>query len=136
MNMKYLKNIGNQEFKKDQTTTSNNIINNNQNAKTPQTPQFNATQQTLKLGFNRWTIFGIITVFALITVISVTNVIQVNSMLKENEELHKKYKVLKQTNELLNRQINYLESPERITIIAKEKLGMQVANQAPKFVNQ
>lgn len=133
--MKYLKNIGNQEFKKDHSAPSNLQSHLQQKQKVKVAP-IGDTQQTFRLGLNRWTIFGVISVFALITIISVTNVIQVNSMLKENEELHKQYKAQKQTNELLNRQINYLESPERITAIAKEKLGMQVATQAPRFVNQ
>ncbi len=135
MSMKYLKNIGNQEFKKNHDAPPNKL---NQTQAKPniQAPELIATQQTFKLRFNRWTIIGIITCLAIITIISVTNVIQVNSLLKENDELHKQYKAQKQTNELLVRQINYLESPERITKIAKEKLGMQVANQAPKFVNQ
>ena len=135
MNMKYLKNIGNQEFKKNHSEP-NTVLKNSHQKQNIQSPELRPTQQTFKLGFNRWTVFGVISAFALITIISVTNVIQVNSLLKENEELHKQYKSLKQSNELLNRQINYLESPERITTIAKEKLGMQVATQAPIFVNQ
>lgn len=127
MNMKYLKNLGDQEFRK----TEPNV----QEQKTD-IHKLNIPQQTLSFGFNRWTMFGIIAALALITILSVTSVIQVNAILKYNTDLHKAYKDLKQNNELYKRQINQLESPERITNIAKEKLGMQVANAAPQFVNQ
>ncbi len=127
MNMKYLKNLGDQEFRKTQE---------NDYKKTTDIPSMELPVKKINFGFNRWTMFGIIAALALITILSVTSVIQVNAQLKYNSDLKKAYKELKQNNELYKRLINQLESPERITNIAKEKLGMQVANSAPQFVNQ
>ncbi len=85
---------------------------------------------------DRWKIFAIISTIALLTVLSVMNVIQVNDLLKHKNNLEKEHQKLKYRNDLLRAQINELESPERITNIAKEKMGMINQAQAPQFINK
>lgn len=86
--------------------------------------------------FGRWKVFAFISIIALLTVVSVTNVIQVNALLKYKTDLNKEYQKLQYRNDLLRSKINELESPERITKIAKEKMGMINQAQAPQFISK
>lgn len=61
---------------------------------------------------------------AAIMIFYVSNVIEVKSLLKTNYEFKKKKELVENKNQVLTTKINELESPERITKIARENLGM------------
>lgn len=101
-------------------------------------PELKAVPKLLKPEFkiNRWMVFAMIAAVALFTVFSVTNVIKVNALLKHTNELEQQYLKVKHRNDILKAQINKLEAPERITELAKNRLGMIVIDEAPQFINE
>jgi cell division protein FtsL len=82
----------------------------------------------------RWRLFGIIALTALVTVIIVSNVRAVNRMLVSVRQLEKQEKQIINHNKVLQKQVNELESPERITPLAKNKFGMVQNEEFPKMI--
>ncbi len=122
--MKYLKNYAS--------------INNIQQKQEEETPLIEVAPKLIrpKVSINRWMIFGIIAFVAFMAVLSVLNVVKVNDLLKHTNNLEQEYLNIKHQNDVLKAQINRLEAPERITVLAKERLGMVVLEEAPQFINQ
>lgn len=75
-----------------------------------------------------------IVILAVSTIIYVNNVIEVNKLLKETQILNKKFINLKNSNEILRSELNSLESPERIIVLATEKLGMIKSGSSPQII--
>jgi cell division protein FtsL len=88
--------------------------------------------ETKKL--NRWTVFGLVFISALITIIYVDNVFRIDGLLVDIQKIKKKKDFLKNENEMLSTKLNYLQSPERITTIAFEKLGMVRMENLPELL--
>ena len=82
----------------------------------------------------RWRLFGIISATALIAVIIVSNVRAVNKMLISVRKMEKKEKELINYNKVLKKEIIELESPQRITKIAKEEFGFVQNEEKPKKI--
>ncbi|MFH1052284.1 MAG: cell division protein FtsL [bacterium] len=82
----------------------------------------------------RWTVFGIMVLAAMFTVLYVDNVIRVDGYLADIQKLKKKKEYFKNENELLMTKLNYLQSPERISKIAEEKLGMIKVDAPPEII--
>jgi cell division protein FtsL len=113
-------------------------INNRQLEHNDETPEFDSELKLLrpKMSINRWMVFGIIAFVAFLAVISVLNVVKVNELLMHTNNLEQEYLKVRHQNDVLKAQINRLEAPERITLLAKEKLGMIMIDEAPQFINQ
>jgi len=82
----------------------------------------------------RWTVFGVMVLAAMFTVIYVDNVIRVDGYLADIQTSKKKKEYYKNENELLMSKLNYLQSPERISKIAREKLGMIKMDSPPEII--
>ena len=82
----------------------------------------------------RWTVFGLMVLAAMFTVLYVDNVNRVDGYLEDIQMLKKKKEFIKNENELLKTKLNYLQSPERITKIAEEKLGMIKTDRPPTIL--
>ncbi len=80
---------------------------------------------------NRWSIFALVFVSAAATVLYVSNVIAVKKLLVETEELRRSIDSLRTVNESLRTETYRLQSAERITRIATEKLGLVPPPKAP-----
>jgi len=80
---------------------------------------------------NRWSIFILLFVSALATVLYVSNVIQVNRLLREKDGLQHSLDSLHGVNQSLHTEVHRLQSSERITRIASERLGMTPPMKAP-----
>ena len=75
-----------------------------------------------------------ITLGSFLFILYVSNVIHVKSMLKEEAKLRRELEKIENENHLLNKKINELESPERITTIAIEKFMMIKPENPPKLL--
>ncbi|MDZ4745834.1 MAG: cell division protein FtsL [bacterium] len=80
---------------------------------------------------NRWSIFALVFVSALATVLYVNNVITVNRLLRDSEAMRKSVDSLRDVNRSLQTEVFRLQSAERVTRIATERLGMTPPPQAP-----
>jgi cell division protein FtsL len=89
-----------------------------------------STSQILLL--KRWLIFGSIALAAVCVVVFVNNVLRVGKLTEDIERSKKEEEKLLQQNELFRAEIIRLQAPERITKIARTRLGMVSADQAPK----
>lgn len=122
---KYIRNVAAEEYKKEHTpekeveNTFSNII---------------EQKKTKKFIFNRWTLIYITVGVAAFLLVNTILVVSVNSSLHEVQILQKELSDIRQKNEILKREINYLESPERISQIANEKLGLIQSKDAPQFL--
>ena len=76
----------------------------------------------------------LIFIFSLLMILYVGNVVKVKSLLKEERKLEKQLEKVENQNQLLETDINRLESPERITDIATKKLGMIKQDTPPKVI--
>jgi cell division protein FtsL len=76
-----------------------------------------------------------IVVISLLVILYVGNTVKVKSLLKKETKLEKKLDNIKNSNRLLQTEINRLESPERITEIAVNKLGMVKPDVPPKVIS-
>ncbi|MBI3232468.1 MAG: cell division protein FtsL [Bacteroidetes bacterium] len=81
---------------------------------------------------NRWSIFGLLVVSAAVVVLYVSNVVRVNTMMRDMQSHEKTRDSLVYSNQGLQSEIMRLQSAERITTIAKTKLGMIPNPQVPK----
>ncbi len=84
-----------------------------------------------KLKQNRWSVFGLVVLSAVLTTAYIDNVFRVNSLLTDVGRLEKQLENLRTSNELLNSSVRRLQSAERITKIAEEKLNMKKPTKAP-----
>ncbi len=82
----------------------------------------------------RWTVFGAMVLAAMFTVLYVDNVIRVDGYLADIQKLKRHKEYYKNENELLKTKLNYLQSPERISKIAEEKLGMIKVDTSPEII--
>lgn len=101
----------------------------------PQPPKHNASVHN-KWTINRWKVLGVVALLALFLVVYVTQVISTNALLLDIEKLETEQRHRQTKNENLIREINSLESPERITTIAKSKFNLTTPRSVPQFVNQ
>jgi len=83
---------------------------------------------------NRWSIFILLFVSAVATVLYVSNVIQVNRLLRERESLQHSLDSLHTVNQSVRTEVHRLQSSERITRIASQKLGMTPPTKAPRVL--
>jgi len=83
---------------------------------------------------NRWSIFGLLGMSAVFMVLYVSNVITVNGLLRRIPRLEEKRDSLLYESRRLEESIARLQSAERITSIAKEKLGMIPNQSAPQVL--
>ncbi len=123
---KYIKNIGSEEYQKSRTP---------EKLVEKEFEHIQETKKATRFSINRWTLISITAAIAIVLLIFTVSVVTVNSSLNEIQNLQKELGEIKQKNEILKREINYLESPERITIIAKDKLGLVQSKDAPQFLD-
>ena len=80
---------------------------------------------------SKWNALIVLIISSVLMILYVSNVIEVKSLLKETIDLKKQAEMIEDKNQLLLTKINELESPERITKIARDKFGMIKAEQTP-----
>ncbi len=85
-------------------------------------------------GMPRWSILGGIAFAAFLVVFYISNVIETDKLLNEIRKLKKDYQTVMNYNEMLRSQVNDLESPSRITGIARKKLGMIKSAKTPELL--
>lgn len=83
---------------------------------------------------NRWVVFLYLIIISAAAILYVNNVQVTTELLKEIRQLDREKEKLINNNKLLKAKINSLESPNRIIPIAKNKLNMKVAEQAPQTI--
>lgn len=84
---------------------------------------------------NRWSFFALLIVSALFTFLYVSNVISVRKLLDQKELLSKRIDSIRTYNETLKTETYRLQSAQRITRIAQEKLGLIPPKQAPTVID-
>jgi len=84
----------------------------------------------------RTKIFLIIVGVSFLVILYVMNVMYVKSMLKEELRLQNELETIKDRNQLLQSEINKLESPDRISEIAVKKFGMIKSENPPKVLTK
>lgn len=80
---------------------------------------------------NRWSVFALVAVTAGATVLYVSNVIQVNRLLRDVESRTKTLDSLQSVHDIMRREVYRLQSAERVTRLASERLGMIPPQKAP-----
>lgn len=85
---------------------------------------------------NRWSIFALVFVSAISTVLYVSNVIAVKKLLMETDALRRRIDSLRWVNESLRTESYRLQSAERITRIAQERLHLIPPPKAPTIVEE
>lgn len=88
----------------------------------------------LKENHSKVKVLGLIIISAILLIIYVSNVIEIKSLMRTNYEMNKKREMIENRNQILRQKINQLESPERITKIAKENLGMNKSESTPTLI--
>ena len=83
---------------------------------------------------SRWKIFGLVILTAFIATIYVSNVIRIDELLEEVDKIEAKALEVKHNNDVLRAKLNKMQAPERITSIAREKLGMKRATKPPEII--
>ncbi|TAE23795.1 MAG: hypothetical protein EAZ92_14200 [Candidatus Kapaibacterium sp.] len=87
-----------------------------------------------KLLPRRWLAFGILTASAVFIVVFVNNVLRVGKMTEDIDKMKKEHQRLTHQNELYRAEIIRLQSPERITTVAKAHLNLIPATTAPERI--
>jgi len=85
---------------------------------------------------NRLKIFGIVLISAILTLMYVDNTIKINALLSKIRLQEIEINEIKARNEILSSKIIELESAERITKIAEEKLGLSKPNKMPIIIEE
>ena len=102
------------------------------------TPQASTTppkaNTTRTLPPRRWLILGILAASAVFIVVFVNNVIRVGKITEEIDQMRKEHQRLTHQNELYRAEIIRLQSPERITNVAKSRLGLIPSTSAPERI--
>lgn len=80
---------------------------------------------------NRWSTFALVIVSAVFTVLYVSNVIAVKKLVVESDTLKRRIDSLQAVNESLRTESYRLQSADRITGIAQERLGLIPPPTAP-----
>ncbi len=83
---------------------------------------------------SRWAIFGLIILAAALTALYVRNVRVVDDALQNQRKLQVELERLENRNELLQKRLNELRSPENVIPKAEEKLQMQTPEEKPEIV--
>ena len=94
----------------------------------------NKSDTIQKKRINRWGVFGILCLLAAMTIGYVSNVMKIDELLSDVQILNKKYEILKNSNEILETNINQLQSADRIIKIAQDELGMIKSEKMPEIV--
>lgn len=87
-----------------------------------------------ELNLNRWIVLSLVAVTSLLITAYIDNVLKVNNLLSEVRALESRLSEVRASNELLNSKLISLQSAERITKIAEEKLGMKKPDKAPTVI--
>jgi cell division protein FtsB len=82
----------------------------------------------------RWLILGILAASALFVVVFVNNTLRVSKLTEDMERLKKEEQHIIRQNELYRAEIIRLQSPKRITTLAKSRLGLVPAARAPERI--
>lgn len=85
---------------------------------------------------NRWSMFALFFVSAISTVLYVSNVIAVKKLLMETDMLRRRIDSMRWVNESLRTESYRLQSSERITRIAQERLQLIPPPKAPTIVEE
>ena len=85
---------------------------------------------------NRWSLFALFFISALATVLYVSNVIAVNALSTEADQFRRQRDSLRILNQSLRTESFKLQSAERITRIANERLGMIPPEEAPVVIEE
>lgn len=104
------------------------------NLKPQKDPYTSPTVVKERTRLNRLGVLLLLAIAAASTVVYVSNVIQVNDLYKDVSNMTKEYNELKYQNEIIRATINKLMEPERVTGIAKDKLGMIISDEAPQVL--
>jgi len=83
---------------------------------------------------NRLKVFLILTICAVITFVYVDNTIKINELLTKIQNQKSQIADIEANNKILKSKIIELESAERITKIAEEKLGLAKPNKLPTVI--
>lgn len=83
----------------------------------------------------RWAVLGGLVGSAVVVVLFVSNVLRVGKLTEEMERMKQEHQRLVHQNELLRGEIIRLQSPERITAVAKSRLGLVQASSAPVHIS-
>jgi cell division protein FtsL len=86
---------------------------------------------TEKKILSKWNALLVLIISSVLMILYVSNVIEVKALLKETNDLKRQAEMIEDKNQLLLTKINELESPERITKIARDKFGMIKAEDTP-----
>jgi cell division protein FtsL len=100
-------------------------------ANTPPQEQTNVERSLLP---RRWLILGVLAASAVFVVIFVNNVLRVGKITEELDTMKKEYLHLSHQNEIYRSEIIRLQSPERITAVAKARLGLVPTTTAPERI--
>lgn len=84
---------------------------------------------------NRWSIMALMLISASATVLYVNNVLEIKTLLKHKESLKKSADSMRVVNETLKYETYRLQSSERITRIAQERLGLVPPAKAPTIIH-
>jgi cell division protein FtsL len=85
---------------------------------------------------NRFKVFGIVAISAILLISYVDNTVKINTLLNEIQQKETEIRNIKAKNEILNSEIIELESAERITKIAEEKLGLSKPIKIPIIIEE
>lgn len=80
---------------------------------------------------NRWSVFALLFVSAGFTILYVSNVISVGKLLERKQALEKSLDSVKTVNKTLETETYRLQSAERITRLAQERLHLMPPPKAP-----
>lgn len=83
----------------------------------------------------RWLILGVLVASAVFVVVFVNNVLRVGKITEELDLMKKEHQRLSHQNELYRAEIIRLQSPERITAVAKARLGLIPSTAAPERIS-
>ena len=96
----------------------------------PQTPEPVVIVQQRNL-LNRWSVFVLLFVSAGFTILYVSNVISVRKLLERKQMLERSMDSLKTVNKTLETETYRLQSADRITRLAQERLHLMPPPKAP-----
>lgn len=103
----------------------------------PQTPvKESPTLVKQRRLLNRWSLFALFFISAVATVLYVSNVITVNALSNEADTFRRQRDSLRILNQSLRTESFKLQSAERITRIAGDRLGMIPPEEAPVVIQE
>ncbi len=81
---------------------------------------------------NRWSLFAVIVLSAGAIVLFVSNAIAVNKLVERIDDRQSVLEKLQRENDRLRAESIHLQSPDRVSAFARDKLGMVQAASAPR----